>query len=67
VGEVNAVVGNPPYVQQEELPKDYKEFLDKLIEGEFPDADLSGRSDLHCYFWPHTLPVSSRKAVTTAS
>ena len=53
VGEVDAIVGNPPYVRQEELPKDYKKLLSDLIESEFPDADLSGRSDLHCYFWPH--------------
>jgi hypothetical protein len=53
IGEVDAIVGNPPYVRQEELPKEYKKLLSDLIEGEFPDADLSGRSDLHCYFWPH--------------
>jgi methylase of polypeptide subunit release factors len=53
IGEVDCVVGNPPYVRQEELPKEYKKFLSDLIESEFPDADLSGRSDLHCYFWPH--------------
>jgi hypothetical protein len=53
IGEVDAVVGNPPYVRQEELPSDYKQLLSELIESEFPDADLSGRSDLHCYFWPH--------------
>jgi methylase of polypeptide subunit release factors len=53
IGEVDAVVGNPPYVRQEELPKEYKKFLTDLLESEFPDADLSGRSDLHCYFWPH--------------
>ncbi len=57
IGQVDAVVGNPPYVRQEELPTEYKEFLSELIsdkkKGEFPDADLSGRSDLHCYFWPH--------------
>ena len=53
IGEVDAVVGNPPYVRQEELPKEYKKFLADLIETEFPDANLSGRSDIHCYFWPH--------------
>lgn len=53
IGEVDCVVGNPPYVRQEELPKEYKKFLSDLIESEFSDADLSGRSDLHCYFWPH--------------
>jgi hypothetical protein len=53
VGEVDAIVGNPPYVRQEDLPKDYKKLLGELIGSEFPDADLSGRSDLHCYFWPY--------------
>lgn len=53
IGEVDAVVGNPPYVRQEELPREYKEFLSELIGSEFRDAELSGRSDLHCYFWPH--------------
>jgi hypothetical protein len=53
IGQVDAVVGNPPYVRQEQLPSEYKEFLGNLMESDFPDADLSGRSDLHCYFWPH--------------
>jgi hypothetical protein len=53
VGEVDCIVGNPPYVRQEELPKEYKKLLTDLIESEFPDAELSGRSDIHCYFWPH--------------
>ncbi len=53
IGELDCVVGNPPYVRQEDLPKDYKKSLAKLVEEEFPDVDLSGRSDLHCYFWPH--------------
>ncbi len=53
VGEVDCIVGNPPYVRQEELPKEYKKFLSDLIGNEFPDAHLSGRSDIHCYFWPH--------------
>ena len=53
VGEVDCIVGNPPYVRQEELPKEYKKFLSDLIGNEFPDIHLSGRSDIHCYFWPH--------------
>jgi methylase of polypeptide subunit release factors len=54
VGEVDAVVGNPPYVRQEEiLPAVYKQELARLVKKEFPDTELSGRSDLHCYFWPH--------------
>jgi hypothetical protein len=53
IGEVDVVVGNPPYVRQEELTKEYKKFLSDLTENESPDAHLSGRSDIHCYFWPH--------------
>lgn len=53
IGEVDAIVGNPPYIRQELLPSDYKKFLSGLIATEFPDAKLSGRSDLHCSFWPH--------------
>lgn len=52
IGEVDAIVGNPPYVRQELLSKERKERLNDLVEAE-SDAKLSGRSDLHCYFWPH--------------
>ncbi|HEY5176196.1 MAG TPA: N-6 DNA methylase [Terriglobales bacterium] len=53
IGEVDAIVGNPPYVRQELLSKEYKKTLSDLVRSEFSDANLSGRSDLHCYFWPH--------------
>jgi hypothetical protein len=53
IGEVDCIVGNPPYVRQELLSSQYKKLLAGLLENEFPDAKLSGRSDLHCYFWPH--------------
>jgi len=69
---LDAVVGNPPYVRQELIPrlstikrgrgekdpsfesrrKNSKEHLQHLAESLWPDLDLSGRSDLHCYFWP---------------
>jgi hypothetical protein len=60
---LDAVVGNPPYVRQEELRKSTrgrrvpakgtKEFYLQLVKEE-ANARLSGRSDLHCYFWPHS-------------
>jgi len=54
IGSVDAVVGNPPYVRQEEIrPAEYKERIRQLVREDFPDVRLSGRSDLHCYFWPH--------------
>jgi len=69
---LDAIVGNPPYVRQELIPrlstikrgrgetdqsfesrrKNSKEHLQHLAEGLWPDLSLSGRSDLHCYFWP---------------
>jgi len=69
---LDAVVGNPPYVRQELIPrrsqtkrakgeptdvyearlKNTKEHLQDLVSAAWPDLKLSGRSDLHCYFWP---------------
>ena len=59
--QVEAVVGNPPYVRQELIPKrgergvgkmQAKEDLQDLCTRLWPDLILGGRSDLHCYFWP---------------
>ncbi|KAB2928860.1 MAG: SAM-dependent DNA methyltransferase [Candidatus Contendobacter sp.] len=60
---LDAVIGNPPYVRQEDIQSDKpksggqpspgtKEFYRQRVKQE-SGADLSGRSDLHCYFWPH--------------
>jgi hypothetical protein len=59
---LNAVVGNPPYVRQELIPRrndkpkpkvmQAKEDLLELCGELWPGLELSGRSDLHCYFWP---------------
>ncbi|MHC4543172.1 MAG: HsdM family class I SAM-dependent methyltransferase [Planctomycetota bacterium] len=60
---LDAVVGNPPYIRQEEIPRQKKklkhgpkhgtkEYYLYLANKE-SSADLSGRSDVHCYFWPH--------------
>ena len=59
---LDAVIGNPPYVRQEDIRRSKKknkiecstkEYYAKLIESEWKGTSLSGRSDLHCYFWPH--------------
>ena len=63
IPELDAVVGNPPYIRQEGIRKGKrmangapeprtKEYYQKLIQGEAGIA-FSGRSDIHCYFWPH--------------
>jgi type I restriction-modification system DNA methylase subunit len=56
VANLDAVVGNPPYVRQEELTKEYKAQLQGLIGDEYrglANPRLSGRSDLYVYFFPH--------------
>jgi N-6 DNA Methylase len=62
IAPLDAIVANPPYVRQEEIPKGAggkkklsrgtKEFYRDLVAHE-SGVKLSGRSDLHCYFWPH--------------
>jgi hypothetical protein len=49
---LDAVVGNPPYVRQEKVEKRDKTRFGELVSDAWPDLHLSGRSDLHCYFWP---------------
>ena len=64
VPPLDAVIGNPPYVRQEDIPRakkkpkdggpesGTKEFYSRRVE-HMAKAKLPGRSDLHCYFWPH--------------
>ncbi|MGE0126892.1 MAG: class I SAM-dependent DNA methyltransferase [Blastocatellales bacterium] len=61
--ELDAVVGNPPYVRHEEIPKaadkgvirdQTKEHLHGLATRAWPGIGLSKQSDLHVYFWPAT-------------
>ena len=60
---LDAIIGNPPYVRQEDIRKTKrngtgesrgtKEHYRAVVAQEWPHINLSGRSDLHCYFWPH--------------
>jgi hypothetical protein len=50
--ELDAIVGNPPYVRQEKVEKKDKARFGSIAVKAWPDLGLSGRSDLHCYFWP---------------
>jgi len=58
---LHAIVGNPPYVRQELIPRreekgvkpmSAKEDLLEFCAQAWPGLKLNGRSDLHCYFWP---------------
>jgi hypothetical protein len=59
--KLDAIIGNPPYVRQELIPKrsqkgvksmQSKEDISDLVFTLWPGLRLTGRSDLHCYFWP---------------
>lgn len=64
IPQLDAVVANPPYVRQEDIPKakkkprdggpeaGTKDFYSRRVQ-QMAGAKLSGRSDLHCYFWPY--------------
>jgi hypothetical protein len=54
---VDAVIGNPPYLRQEEIGKENKKNYTARVKGEWPGLKLSGRSDLHIYFWPHAAKL----------
>lgn len=49
---LDAVVGNPPYVRQEKVEKKDKARFGQIASNAWPSLCLTGRSDLHCYFWP---------------
>ena len=52
--EVDAVVGNPPYIRQEGIGRDEKSRYSALFEREWPGQKvLSGRSDIYAYFFSH--------------
>ena len=50
---LDAVVGNPPYVRQEKIDRFLKTKYTQAVTDAFKGTKLSGRADLHCYFWPH--------------
>lgn len=58
---VDAIVGNPPYIRQEKIGEyygsKYKERLLKIASEVAPDSNFTGRSDIHCFFFP--MPIRS--------
>lgn len=49
---LDAVVGNPPYVRQEDIPKEKKDEYRRLVKDSV-QLEANGRSDLHVFFWGH--------------
>lgn len=53
---LDALVGNPPYIRQEELSREYKSRLNALVTAEWrgpSPPNFSGRSDIYVYFFGH--------------
>lgn len=51
---LDAVVANPPYVRQEDIPKNAKAAYRRLVRSEV-GLEANGRSDLHVFFWGHAV------------
>ncbi len=49
---LDAIVGNPPYVRQLKVEKKDKTRFGQIVADAWSDLRLTGQSDLHCYFWP---------------
>ena len=58
--EVDAVVGNPPYIRQEGIERVDKDNYAELFRREWPgQTKLSGRSDIYTYFFTHAASLLS--------
>ena len=56
--EVDAVVGNPPYIRQEGIDRIDKSNYAELFRREWPgQTKLSGRSDIYVYFFTHAASL----------
>ena len=55
-----AIVGNPPYVRQEDIEAEAKRRYAALVRG--VGLEANGRSDLHVYFWGQALALMAADA-----
>ena len=59
--KLDAIVGNPPYIRQEKITeyygKNYKTLLQETVKKDAPHTELSGRSDILCYFFTHAFAL----------
>jgi hypothetical protein len=75
-GGFDIIIGNPPYVRQEEIsdpynkldPQSYKEALAEMLRLDFPEYFINGRrhsrrSDLYTYFYIRSLRLLNRSGV----
>ncbi len=78
-GGFDIVIGNPPYVRQEEIAdptgkikdkKQYKEFLSEMVKLDFhsgfpPKSKINAQSDLYTYFYIRALRLLNPKGIHT--
>lgn len=78
-GGFDIIIGNPPYVRQEEIEdptgkvkdkKEYKKYLQEMVRLDFPDAfppkkKIDGKSDLYTYFYIRGLRLLNENGVHT--
>ena len=58
LGNLDAVVGNPPYIRQESIGPEDKAICSELFRAEWPgQTSLTGRSDLYAYFFTHAAQL----------
>jgi len=58
LNNVDAVVGNPPYIRQEGINSDDKSSYVELFRSEWPgQTTLSRRSDIYVYFFTHAASL----------
>ncbi|MDD2261951.1 MAG: Eco57I restriction-modification methylase domain-containing protein [Clostridia bacterium] len=75
-GGFDIVVGNPPYVAQEQIEdplgkisdaKTYKALLRKMVHLDFPqdipEASINGKSDLYTFFYIRGIRLLNRKGI----
>jgi hypothetical protein len=70
IHQIDAAIGNPPYIRQEDISKARKKAYQALVRKEAPGLKFSGRSDIYVYFWPHLLTFlkpGGRLALLTSS
>lgn len=78
-GGFDIVIGNPPYVRQEDISdptgkiknkKEYKNYLQETVKLDFPDAfppkyKINAQSDLYAYFYVRALRLLNPKGIFT--
>lgn len=75
-GGFDIIIGNPPYVRQEDItdpdgslePKAYKELLHDTMRLDYPkyfkdNSKINGKSDLYTYFYLRSLHLLNEKGV----